>query len=156
MKDGISTVLYTKKTREYARHVRYWRDARGAQVSLISLFSCSSRTNHVTLACATSGERQGQRPFAHVKRVALQVITVAIRMWGLVPHIRDRSTDTRTWEERDKHSFPLCRWEPSEVAYIHMLVDALARDCNMVLRSSHMDVVCWYNKLENQYGAYRV
>jgi hypothetical protein len=65
-------VLYTKETREYARHVRYWRDVRGSQVSL---FSCLSRIHHVTRVCATSGGRQGQAPFAHVKRVTLQVIT---------------------------------------------------------------------------------
>ena len=74
MKDGNLTVLYTKETREYARHVRYWRDVRGSQVSL---FSCLSRINHVTRIYATSRERQGQRPFAHVKRVTLQVITLA-------------------------------------------------------------------------------
>jgi hypothetical protein len=71
MKDGTPTILYTKETREYARHVRYWRDLRGSQVSL---FSCLSRINHVTRVCAMSGERQGQRPFAHVKRVTRQVI----------------------------------------------------------------------------------
>jgi hypothetical protein len=37
MKDGTLTVLYTKATREYAQHVRYWRDVRE---SLVSLFSC--------------------------------------------------------------------------------------------------------------------
>jgi hypothetical protein len=74
MKDGTPTILYTKETREYARHVRYWRDVRDSRVSL---FSCLSRINHVTRVCATSGERQGQRPFAHVKRVTLQVITLS-------------------------------------------------------------------------------
>ena len=73
MKDGTPTILYTKETREYARHVRYWRDVRDSRVSL---FSCLSRINYVTRICATSGERQGQRPFAHVKRVTLQVITL--------------------------------------------------------------------------------
>jgi hypothetical protein len=65
MKDGNLTILYTKETREYARHVRYWRDVRGSQVSLLS---CLSRMKHVTGVCATSGERQGQRPFAHVNK----------------------------------------------------------------------------------------
>jgi hypothetical protein len=72
MKDGTPTILYTKETREYARHVRYWRDVRGSQVSL---FSCLSRMYHVTRVCATSGECQGQPVFVHVKRVTLRVIT---------------------------------------------------------------------------------
>jgi hypothetical protein len=72
MKDGTPTVLYTKETRGYARHVRYWRDVRGSQVSL---FSCLSRMHHVTRVCATSGECQDQPVFVHVKRVTLQVIT---------------------------------------------------------------------------------
>ena len=70
--NGNSTVLYTKETREYARHVRCYRDARGSQVSHSSL---RSRINHVTRVCATSGERQDQWSFAHVKPVTLQVIT---------------------------------------------------------------------------------
>ena len=73
MRNGTPTILHTKETREYARHVRYWRDVRDSRASL---FSCLSRINHVTRVCATSGERQGQRPFAHVKRVTLQVITL--------------------------------------------------------------------------------
>ena len=64
MKDGTPTILYTKETREYARHVRYWRDVRGSQVSLFSLWS---RINHVIRVCATSGERQDPWSFAHVK-----------------------------------------------------------------------------------------
>jgi hypothetical protein len=40
MKDGTPTILYTKETRVYARHVRYQRDVRGSQASL---FSCLSR-----------------------------------------------------------------------------------------------------------------
>jgi hypothetical protein len=72
MKDGTPTILYTKETYEYARHVRYWRDVQDSQVSL---FSCLSRIHYVTRACATSGKRQGQRPFAHVKQVTLRVIT---------------------------------------------------------------------------------
>ena len=74
MKDGNPTILYTKETREYARHVRYWRDVRGSQVSL---FSRWSRINHVTRVCATSGERQDPWSFAHVKPVTLQVITLS-------------------------------------------------------------------------------
>ena len=74
MKDGTPTILYTKETRVYARHVRYQRDVRDSRVSR---FSCLSRMNHVTRVCATSGERQGQRPFAHVMRVVLQAITHA-------------------------------------------------------------------------------
>jgi hypothetical protein len=73
MKDGTPTILYTKETREYARHVRYWRDVRGSQVSL---FSCLSRMHHVTRVCATSGERQDQPVFVHVKRVTLRIITL--------------------------------------------------------------------------------
>jgi hypothetical protein len=72
MKDGTLPILYTKETREYARHVRYWRDVRGSQVSL---FSCLSRMHHVTRVCATSGECQDQPVFVHVKRVTLRVIT---------------------------------------------------------------------------------
>jgi hypothetical protein len=64
MKDETPTIPYTKETCEYAQHV----------VSHILLFSCSSRMHLVTRVCATSGERQGQRLLAHVKRVTLQVI----------------------------------------------------------------------------------
>jgi hypothetical protein len=73
MKDGTPTNLYTKETRDYARHVRYWRNTRGSQASL---FSCSLRTNHMTHACATSGECQGQMPFVYVKGVTLYVVTL--------------------------------------------------------------------------------
>jgi hypothetical protein len=69
--DGTTTILYTKETGEYARHMRHWRDVRDSHVSL---FSSLSRMSHVTRVCGTSGERQGQRPFVHVKRVTLQVI----------------------------------------------------------------------------------
>jgi hypothetical protein len=64
MKNGTPTILYTKETREYARHVRYWRDVRGSQVSL---FSCLSRMHHVTRVCATSGECQDQPIFVKGK-----------------------------------------------------------------------------------------
>lgn len=77
MKDGTPTILYTKETREYVRHVRYWRDVRGSQVSL---FSRWSRINHVTRVCAMSRERQDPWSFAHVKRVTLQVITTSSRL----------------------------------------------------------------------------
>jgi hypothetical protein len=71
MKGSTPTTLYTKETRQDARHVRYWRDVRGSQ---ISLFSYLSRMNHVTRICATSGECQGQPTFVHVKRVTRQVV----------------------------------------------------------------------------------
>jgi hypothetical protein len=77
MEDGTPTIVCTEETREYTRHVRYWRDVRDSHVSL---FSCLSRMNHVTRVCATSGERQGQRPFAHVKRATLQVITLRTQL----------------------------------------------------------------------------
>jgi hypothetical protein len=73
MKDGTPTILYTKETRVYARHVRYQRDVRDSRVSR---FSCLSRMKHVIRVCATSGECQGSTAFVHVKRVTLQVITV--------------------------------------------------------------------------------
>jgi hypothetical protein len=73
MKDGTPTTLYTKKTRVYARHMRYQRDARGSRVSF---FSCLSRTTDATRVCAMSEECQGQMPFAHVKRVTLRVVTL--------------------------------------------------------------------------------
>jgi hypothetical protein len=65
MKDGTPTILYTKETGGYARHVR------GPQVSVFSLWS---RINHVTRGWGTFGKGQGLQPFAHVKRVTLQVI----------------------------------------------------------------------------------
>jgi hypothetical protein len=74
MKDGTLTILYTKETREYARHVRYWRDVRGSQVSL---FSCLSHMHHVTRVCAMSGECQDQPVFMHVKRVTLRIIILS-------------------------------------------------------------------------------
>ena len=69
MKDGTPTVLYTKETRVYARHVRYQRDVRDSRVSR---FSCLSRMNHVTRVCATSGEVSSLLSCAHAKRVHLE------------------------------------------------------------------------------------
>jgi hypothetical protein len=92
MKDGTLTILYTKETREYARHVRYWRDVRGSQVSL---FSCLSRMHHVTRVCATSGECQDQPVFVHVKRVTLRIITLygILRMLSELPTYRPFAVD---------------------------------------------------------------
>jgi hypothetical protein len=73
MNDDTPTVPCTKKTHEYARHVRYWRDVQGLQVSLFSYLWCVS---HVTRVCATLRERQVQSLLAHVKRVTLQVVTL--------------------------------------------------------------------------------
>jgi hypothetical protein len=72
MNDGTPTILYTKETREYLRHVRCWRYARDSQVSL---FSRLSRMYHVAGICATSGKCPGQTTFVHVKRVTMRVIT---------------------------------------------------------------------------------
>jgi hypothetical protein len=92
MKDGTPTILYTKETREYARHVRYWRDVRGSQVSL---FSCLSRMHHVTRVCATSGECQDQPVFVHVKRVTLQVITQYRSSFGQLGRRHAHSNSTK-------------------------------------------------------------
>ena len=74
MNDGKLPSLYTKETREYARHVRYLRDVRGSRVSL---FSPLSRMHHVTRGCATSEGTPRLAAFAHVKRMTLQVITLS-------------------------------------------------------------------------------
>jgi hypothetical protein len=68
MNDGKLPFLYTKETREYARHVRYLRDVRGSQVSL---FSFLSRMHHVTRECATSEGVPRLAAFAYVKRMTL-------------------------------------------------------------------------------------
>ena len=71
IENGTMIILYIEETRGYTRYVSHWRNR---QISQASLFSCLSRFDHVTRACAMFVEWQGQMSFAQVKRVSLQVI----------------------------------------------------------------------------------
>jgi hypothetical protein len=74
MKDGNLAILYTKETREYARHVRYWRDVRGfASLALLVLVAHEARD---PCMCDVWGAPRPEALRA-CKQVTLQVITLS-------------------------------------------------------------------------------